>query len=487
MYNKTISRWIKTGKLPEIVLLMGIFVFLILIQGVSGAMTGTTVITGNVLLSPVAQFSANITGGNTPLIVQFTDESARDPIYWNWDFGDGINSTDQNPMHTYTTGVYTVNLTVTNAAGSSTSTAERYITVTQGQASASQPASSGSGGGGGGGSSGLVQQLAQGNPLGQMLAPAQNPSRGEQLAPPQGNLVSWTIDLSPYSGFMYIDSSDRPNAVINRGLERAQAERSGATISISGKTMEITRQGFSLTITAGTMNEANGIIQAENIQSIQLATAPFETYVAGLGPVTSSFTAGLHSLPPNAAITTIIGEPVTPEQAEIFRLAVADMGDKIDAIAYTMTVQKTNIAGTLPATITMSVPADWVTVHGGINAIVIGRIADDQTCTILETAFTGYDKSGNMEFVARSPNGLSVFGIMAAKGPLQARIAQSGLRAPVQQATIPVTISGVMSNILHTIGELGIVILVVAIIVVIAACVTWRTRRIHKPEKKEKK
>jgi len=484
MYNKIISHWIKSGKLPEIVLLMGIFVFLILIQGVSGATTGTTVITGNVLQSPLARFSANITSGYTPLIVQFTDESARDPTYWNWDFGDGVNSTDQNPTHTYATGVYTVNLTVTNAAGSSTSRAEKYITVTQGPASLSQSASSVSGGGGGSSGSGLVQQPAQGNLPVQVLAPVQNPSRGEQLAPPQGNLVSWTIDLSPYSGFMYIDSSGRPDAVMNRGIERAQAERSGATISVSGKTMEITRQGFTLTITAGTMNEVNGIIWAENIQSIRLAAGPFETSVADIGPVTSSFTANLPSLPPDAAITTIIGEPVTPQQAEIFRLAVADLGDKIEAIAYTMTIQKTNIASTLPATITMSVPADWVAAHGGINAIVIGRIADDQTCTILETTFSGYEKSGNMKFEAKSPGGLSVFGLIATRGPLQARMGQSGLRAPVQLGTVPVTISGFMSSIVHTMGELKIVIPVVVIGIVIAGCIMWQTQRIRKQEKK---
>ncbi len=37
---------------------------------------------------------------------------------WNWDFGDGVTSTAQNPSHTYTSsGVKTVQLTVTSAAG----------------------------------------------------------------------------------------------------------------------------------------------------------------------------------------------------------------------------------------------------------------------------------------------------------------------------------------------------------------------------------
>ena len=52
-----------------------------------------------------------------PLLVQFTDLS-ENATGWNWDFGDGANSTEQNPMHIYTAvGAYTVNLTVINENG----------------------------------------------------------------------------------------------------------------------------------------------------------------------------------------------------------------------------------------------------------------------------------------------------------------------------------------------------------------------------------
>ena len=48
-----------------------------------------------------------------------------------WDFGDGTNSTQQNPMHTYSSaGNYTVSLTATNAAGNNTATRSDYIKVT---------------------------------------------------------------------------------------------------------------------------------------------------------------------------------------------------------------------------------------------------------------------------------------------------------------------------------------------------------------------
>ncbi len=57
-----------------------------------------------------------------PLDVTFTDTSTGTPTSWAWTFGDGQTSTSQTPpVHTYaSTGVYSVTLTVTNAAGSST-------------------------------------------------------------------------------------------------------------------------------------------------------------------------------------------------------------------------------------------------------------------------------------------------------------------------------------------------------------------------------
>jgi PKD repeat protein len=89
-----------------------------------------TVSENPVTVLPVADFSSNVTSGTIPLSVQFTDlsENATD---WTWDFGDGTNSTEQNPMHTYTSaGSYTVNLTVSNADGSDSEVKTGYIKVT---------------------------------------------------------------------------------------------------------------------------------------------------------------------------------------------------------------------------------------------------------------------------------------------------------------------------------------------------------------------
>ena len=78
---------------------------------------------------PVASFNSNVTSGKAPLEVAFTDTSTGLPTAWNWDFGDGANSTDQSPEHTYlAAGSYTVNLTVSNANG----TDSKLATITVG-------------------------------------------------------------------------------------------------------------------------------------------------------------------------------------------------------------------------------------------------------------------------------------------------------------------------------------------------------------------
>jgi PKD repeat protein len=79
---------------------------------------------------PVTDFSGDPTSGQAPLTVNFTDLSVGDPTSWDWDFGDGNTSTDQNPTHQYAAnGTYTVSLTATNAYGSDTETKVDYITV----------------------------------------------------------------------------------------------------------------------------------------------------------------------------------------------------------------------------------------------------------------------------------------------------------------------------------------------------------------------
>ncbi len=73
--------------------------------------------TGVSNILPVASFTHEVTG----LSVDFTDTSTDEDgtiVAWAWDFGDGGDSTDQDPTHVYASGgTYTVALTVTDDGG----------------------------------------------------------------------------------------------------------------------------------------------------------------------------------------------------------------------------------------------------------------------------------------------------------------------------------------------------------------------------------
>ena len=87
-----------------------------------------------------ADFQADITEGDAPLTVHFTDLSTGENqiISWEWDFdNDGvIDSEDQHPQWTYTEpGTYTVSLTVSDGVVSDTTIKQDYMTVYAHQAS----------------------------------------------------------------------------------------------------------------------------------------------------------------------------------------------------------------------------------------------------------------------------------------------------------------------------------------------------------------
>jgi len=109
----------------------GTYTVSLTVKNAAGSNTVTKTEHIKVITKPVAEFSATPTSGKMPLTVAFTDISTGSPTKWKWNFGDGASSTIQNPKHKYSkAGSYTVTLTATNAAGSSTTTKTNYIKVT---------------------------------------------------------------------------------------------------------------------------------------------------------------------------------------------------------------------------------------------------------------------------------------------------------------------------------------------------------------------
>jgi PKD repeat protein len=98
----------------------GLYTVRLTVTNTYGSSTETKVNYIAIGLAPKADFTGNPTTGNAPLTVLFTDRSTGYPTSWNWNFGDGKGSTEQNPVHTYwSSGEYTVTLTASNEYGNS--------------------------------------------------------------------------------------------------------------------------------------------------------------------------------------------------------------------------------------------------------------------------------------------------------------------------------------------------------------------------------
>ena len=98
-----------------------------------GTVTSTEMI--EVLFSgsaPTAVFTSDATSGCSPFTVTFTDQSTGGATGWSWSFPGGTPSTSNiaNPTVTYaTSGMYDVELIVSNAGGSNTASQTSYIIV----------------------------------------------------------------------------------------------------------------------------------------------------------------------------------------------------------------------------------------------------------------------------------------------------------------------------------------------------------------------
>lgn len=76
-----------------------------------------------------AEFTADTTRGCGALGVQFTDQSTGTITSRTWSFGNGNTSNNLNPFENFSTGTYTISLTVSDGSNSDTETKTAYIRV----------------------------------------------------------------------------------------------------------------------------------------------------------------------------------------------------------------------------------------------------------------------------------------------------------------------------------------------------------------------
>jgi len=90
---------------------------------------------GNACDGLTPRFTASPRYGANPLTVHFTDQSTgmSSISTWFWEFGDGTQSYQSNPIHQYTlSGIFDVTLTITSADGSDTANYKDFVYVSDG-------------------------------------------------------------------------------------------------------------------------------------------------------------------------------------------------------------------------------------------------------------------------------------------------------------------------------------------------------------------
>ena len=98
------GRWVKTSGTYSVTL-----------QHPNGCASISPSVTVTIDTKPTVNFTSTVTGGS----VAFTNGSSANATSYDWSFGDGYTSTQQNPTHIYgAVGTFTVQLTATNNCGS---------------------------------------------------------------------------------------------------------------------------------------------------------------------------------------------------------------------------------------------------------------------------------------------------------------------------------------------------------------------------------
>jgi len=180
-----------------------------------------------------------------------------------------------------------------------------------------------------------------------------------------------------------------------------------------------------IVVTGNTTGGGGAPVTVKNITEVVLKAKPSVTTLdttasdgtAGPGAVTTSLQLSLKQFA-NAPLQVEVTQGANATISNAFQLA-AGSGNKVDAVAYTMTIKGSDLinsnlsAASDPVILNMSVSEDWVRAHGGISAIKVIRFSDDGTTK--ETLDTQYLFTAGTPlmcyFKIVSPHGCSIFGV----------------------------------------------------------------------------
>jgi hypothetical protein len=250
----------------------------------------------------------------------------------------------------------------------------------------------------------------------------QEPAKEEPASPFQleepGPLQSIGITITQSLSVAGVSTTTGPTGSQTIRVDTTRAAQSGSIVTVQNNVITISQPGFVFTVTTKDKAAVDNGIVSGTVQSASMSTSPFSADLS-IGTVSVSLDTSLGAVPENAAVTITLTDTVSQETQSAFQRAAQSSNRQIEAIAYIMSVERTNLAVAGPATVTMTVPPDWVMSYGGIETVVISRIGDDQRVELLQTHYKGPDAHGNMVFEGLSPRGLSIFGILTVNAPIK--------------------------------------------------------------------
>ncbi|MEN6442974.1 MAG: PKD domain-containing protein [Methanoregula sp.] len=410
---------------------------------------------------PVAGFTNDFAGGSAPVTVHFTDSSVQslsNPItHWFWDFGDGSNSTLENPGHTFAANqAYNVSLIVSNpycrnaitvtgsvvagrpvadfTASPTSDVVPATITVTD--TSHGTPTQWNWSWGDGTWTNKTIQ-----NPTHEYLTPgvytvslivsntfgADTKTRTGYITMLAGanervNMTVAGIGIQDHSGHQYLvfdrttltDWTFNPNTSVL--VFTPPPDRGLGNISI----FTTDPGGF---VVSGTT--INGTIGSVHFETKDIVPTGF-SLSTGSPFVKVNYSIDLSSYPENAVLNTKIWEGATGTDATNFNyIATGSHYAGTNGTAYTVKIIKTNFPASGTALMHMSLNATLVASKpGGRDEVFIERISDDGLSgQVLKTRFLYHNSTENLDyFEAESSQGLSTFGLSFLEGagnPLQ--------------------------------------------------------------------
>ena len=137
---------------------------------------------------------------------------------------------------------------------------------------------------------------------------------------------------------------------------------------------------------------------------------------SSVGKVTASFTADLKKLPQGAKVEVTPKKTLSSEAKAGFELMAQGDNTTIADVGAAIEVKRENLQNGVDVgevNLKMCVGAEWVAKMGGVERVKGSRMADDGKREFLQTDYLGKDGQGRDCFNLKSPNGFSVFALMA--------------------------------------------------------------------------